>query len=351
MNKLPFLPDRSAIDPLRDFRKALTVKAVSAVTNRSVNDVAARLYPKDAEVIAKAAVAPIGTDNAGALVGVRVGPFLRSLRARSAAANLFDLSPFNFDLRGAGSITVPALAANGDFPNAAWVGEGAPIPVYRGALASVSLVPRKLAALSALTNELAEHSAETAEQVVSDLLQDSVSRALDAKVFSTDAATPIAPAGLLNGVTAITGATGGGITALASDLRALAAAVATGGGGTGLVIIASPAQALTMQILSGKLAIPVLASAALANGTVIMLDVGAFASAFSGDPRIDVVESAVIHYEDANPQQIGTTGTPNVVASPARSAFQTDVTVLRCILRASFAMRAPAIAFTTTATW
>ena len=86
-------------------------------------------------------------------------------------------------------------------------------------------------------------------------------------------------------------------------------------------------------------------------GTVIVLDALAFVSGFSGGPQIDVAESALVHLEDTSPLEISTTGTPNTVAAPVRSAFQADLKVLRCVLRASWAMRAPAIAYTTTATW
>jgi hypothetical protein len=239
-----------------------------------------------------------------------------------------------------------------DFPNAAWVAEGGPAPVLQGTLTATSLAPKKLMALSALTNELAERSAEAAEQIISELLTDSVGRALDAKMFSADAATATAPAGLLNGIGATAGTAGGGQSAMATDLRALTAAVATAGGGGKLVVIASPAQAIGIQVLAGSNFTTQLISApTLAAGTVIVLDAGAFVSGFGADPQIDVADSAVVHLDDSNPLAIGTAGSPNTVAAPVRSAFQSDLKVLRCILRVGYALRTPALAYTTTATW
>lgn len=344
-NPLPFRPD-----PLKDFRRALAVKALAFVRDRDINQTAERLYGKaEGDLIAKAATNPTTTDDVGGFAGVRIGPFLRALRGRSAAAQLMVLAP-DVDLTGLASITLPR--ATTEFPNASWVAEGGPAPVFRGTLAATTLVPRKLMALSALTNELAEYSAGVAEQVISDMLEDSAARALDAKLFSTDAATATAPAGILNGIAATAGTAGGGVVAVATDLRALTAAVAAAGGGARLAVIASPPQAMTLQVLAGSgFTTPVIIGPSLAPGTVIVLDYGAFISGFSGDPQIDVADSAVVHLEDATPAHIGTAGTPNTVAAPTRSAFQADLKVLRCILRASWAMRAPAIAYTTTATW
>lgn len=345
MNNTPFRPD-----PLKDFRRALAVKALAAVRDRDVTQTAERLYGKsEADFIAKAAVGPMTTDDVGGFAGVRIAQFLRSLRGRSAAAQLFALG-VDLDLTGLGSITLPR--ASSEFPNAAFVAEGGPAPVFRGTLTATTLIPRKLIALAALTQELASFSADVAEQVISDMLQDSAAKALDAKLFSTDAATATAPAGILNGVAATAGAVGGGLGELAADLRALIGSVVAAGGGANLVVLASPPNAVSLQLLAGgNFALPVIIGPALAPGMVIVLDALAFVSGFSGAPQITVADNAVVHLEDTAPLAIGTAGAPNTVAAPVRSAFQADLKVLRCILRAAWAMRAPAIAYTTTATW
>lgn len=343
---------RGHSDLPRDWLRGVTVKAIAGLIDRDVNQVAERLYGKAlAGTVAKAAVAPADTTTsawAGSLVGTTVGPFLRSLRPKSAAAQLIEQGQL-FDLRR-GSISLPKLST--DFPNAAWVAEGGAAPVLQGTLTSTTLSPKKLMALSALTNELAERSAEDAEQIIADLLTDSTGRALDLKMFSADAATATAPAGLLNGIAATAGTAGGGQTAMAADLRALTAAIATAGAGGNLVVIASPAQAMSLQVLGGGgFKTPVIVSPTLAAGTVIVLDAGAFVSGFGASPRIDVADSAVVHLEDTTPLAIGTTGAPNTVAAPVRSAWQADLKVLRCTLQAAFSMRTSAIAWTSSATW
>jgi hypothetical protein len=73
---------------------------------------------------------------------------------------------------------------------------------------------------------------------------------------------------------------------------------------------------------------------------------------FSPTPRIDSSVEAVLHYEDTNPAQISTVGTPNVVAAPVRSAFQTDHIVLRVLLDCAWRMREPGrVAFVNGVTW
>ncbi len=342
---------RGSADPLRDFRRTLTVRAVSEVTGRPRSDVAENLYGKAVgAAITKAAVAPADTATpawAGALVGTIIVPFLKSLRSKSAAAQLIEAGTL-FDLRR-GNLSLPKLST--EFPNAAWIAEGAPVPVFQGSLTSTTLGAKKLMCLSALTNELAERSAEDAERIISELLEESAARALDLKMFSADAATATAPAGLLNGIAATAGAAGGGQGAMATDLRVLTAAVATAGGGGNLVIVAAPGQAMSLQVLvGGKLATPVIIAPRSAPGTVIVLDAAAFVSGFGAEPQVEIAGNAVLHLDDT-PSQISAAGAPNTVAAPVRSAYQADLKVLRCTLRVGYALRAPALAYTTTATW
>ena len=138
---------------------------------------------------------------------------------------------------------------------------------------------------------------------------------------------------------------------MATDLKALTAAVATAGGGANLVIVAATAQAMSLQLLAPGLKTPVLVGPTLASGTVAILDASAFASGFGAEPRVTVAPDAVVHFDDSAPAAIGTAGSPNTVAAPVRSAFQGDFKVIRCILDVAYALRAPALAYTTSATW
>jgi hypothetical protein len=324
---------------LPGWQRSATVKALSAVTGRDGFRVAQDLYGDEgARAVLKASVAPASTDGwGGSLTGTRVGNFLRSLRPRSAAAQLIDRAA-RYSFEGVNSVSLPRLSA--DFPAPAWISEGGAIPVYQGSFASVLLgPPKKLAAMAGLTNEMAAMSAEDAEQTIRILLEDAAAKALDASLFSDAAASAVRPAGLLNGVTAIGATAGGGVNAMVGDLRNLVGALSDAGGGSDVMIFAHPRQATVLKLqASPGFDTPVIGTTALAAGTIVAVEVGAFASGFGADPDIQVAENAAVHLEDANALQLADGGT---VASPVRSSFQNDTHVLRLILRAAWAVRQP----------
>ena len=339
-------------DILKDWRRNATAQALAAVTDRDTHQAARQLYSAaGAEVALRAAVNPASTDGwGGELASARVGLFLQSLRPDSAAAQVFARAP-RFDLSGWREIVLPRLSA--DFPEPAWLDEGEPIPAHQGVLEAVSLTaPKKLAMIAGLSHELRNLSAQNAEELIGTLMKEAASRSLDAALFSTAAASDIRPAGLLNGVTPITAATGGGMDAIAKDIRALVSAISAAGAGANIVIVASPADAAVFELLAGSdFKFPVLVGPTLAEGTIIALDTGALAVAFGDAPEVDISQSALIQWSD-DPAHIGTAGSPNVVAAPARSAFQTATYALRLILSADWVMRQPgAVQYVTGATW
>jgi hypothetical protein len=82
------------------------------------------------------------------------------------------------------------------------------------------------------------------------------------------------------------------------------------------------------------------------------VDAADFFSATGDEPRFDVSDQATLHMEDTSPAQIGTTGTPNVVAAPVRSMWQTDSIALRMVMDLNWSMRrAGVVAYTTGVTW
>jgi hypothetical protein len=328
-----------------------TVQALAAVKNRHITEMAQTLYGTEgAEAVLKAAVSPAATNDwGGSLTGGKVAAqFVGSLRGMSAAAELFERG-LTLDLSGVGSAIIPRVLT--DFPAPAWVAEGAPIPAGRASFESVSITPKKLASLTGLTNELSSLTGGDAEAVIEGLIRDRAARELDATLFSNVAATAVRPAGLLNGVTAITATAGGGEAAFLADMKNLVGAIHTAGGGSGLVLFAAPQQAIAAKIYGGSgFDLPIVTASILTAGTVIAIETRAFASGFTDAPRVEIGKEAVIHYDDT-PLQIGTTGAPATVAAPAISAYQTDQQVLRLILRAGYAMRAPGLVQWLSATW
>jgi hypothetical protein len=154
-------------------------------------------------------------------------------------------------------------------------------------------------------------------------------------------------------VTPITATAGGGFTALEGDIKALVGAIVTAGGGTNVWLFVNPVQAVTLKLATdSSFDMPVVATPALAAGTVVAVEVGAVASGYSGVPEITASKDAPVHMEDTSPAAIGTAGTPNVVAAPVLSAWQQNLLLLKLILRCSWTVRAPGmVQVINSATW
>lgn len=284
-----------------------------------------------AEVLARSAVADF------------VGTLSESAAARLIAAGI------RLDMTGVSEISVPGRSVPPPSTNLAFVGQGAPIPLRQGLLAPVTLgPPAKLAAIATLTSELARSS--NGEAVMAQLLREDAAASLDAAMFSSTAADPTRPAGLLAGLAALPATAGGGDQALLADVDQLTAAV-TGSGATEVVYVAATRQALAANLRLGRLgaAATVWPSAALAAGVVVAVAPGAFVSGFDSVARLEQSTEATLVMADPAAELV-TAG--HVVASPVRSLWQSDVLGIRLILRAAWALRSSsAAAWLTGATW
>jgi hypothetical protein len=309
------------------------------------------MFPGDAAsaIVLKAATAPASltsTQWAGVIAQGTVADFVANLGPVSAASQLFRAGlSVRFD---GGTAPIPSLTSSA--AGAAFVKEGEPIPVYQSTIAGVTLTPKKLGSISTFSGEMAKHS--DIERIVREILTANVAQALDAQVFGTGAATDAAPAGLRNGVAGLTPATGGTADAMRRDVGALAGAVAAVAGSQ-IVFVASPDVAAKLLLTANPaLPYPVLTSGALATGTLMAVAANAIAVAVDPVPSIDASTEGVLHYEDGTPLQIGTAGSPNTIAAPSRSLYQTDVIGLRVFLNVSWGLRASgAVAWVTSVTW
>jgi len=353
----PFLPsERPRVDPLKNFYRHATALAMCGLgVSPYVDHAIAKLWPDldkaGVQTVMRAAVAPMTTTSNGVqALGNSAGiEFLRSLRPRSAAAQLFDLA-VNLDVATNAQATIPRLIG---FPDPVFVGEGMPAPVGMGITSATVLGPvRKMMMLAGITSELANRSAPDAEALIRLVMTETAGHALDVAVLSSADATEIRPAGLLNGVTAITATTGGGTNALAKDTANLVGAIADAGGGTNVVFLMNPRQASAVTILANGFRYPIIDAPSLAAGTIVAVDAAALATGFNGVPAIDLSKEAVLHWEDAAPLPIASAGTPNTVAAPVRSAFQNDLIALRMILPCAWAsMLDGGVQYITGATW
>ena len=105
---------------------------------------------------------------------------------------------------------------------------------------------------------------------------------------------------------------------------------------------------------SAELPFPVAASAGLADSVVMCIALPALVVAGGNEaPRFSVSRETMLHFEADTPQQIGTVGTPNLVAAPARSLWQSDAVAVRLVADLTWALRVAsgAVAWTTGVNW
>jgi hypothetical protein len=353
----PFpLPSDLKTDPLQSFFRAATAIGVAAIRggNATGGQVAREFWKgsRDLEIVARAASVPATLTTWGATFATTaIGAFIKSLSPQSAAARLFDAALQVPLTNGIAQVNLPRN--NVPFPEPQFVIEADPFAVRQGDFTSAVLgPPRKLGMIVGLTEDLRDHSAETAEAVLRAEMIAACARALDAAVFSTAAASTARPAGILNGVTPITPTAGAGQAAMLGDLRALVGAIVTAGGGQNIFIFARPSELLAAVILGQGASIPGITfvpAPSLTAGQIVAVEAGAIASGFPTLPDIDISREALIHF-DTVPQPIGVA--PNIVASPTRSLWQTASLALRLILRVAWTVRAPGmVQVVNSATW
>jgi Phage capsid family len=185
-----------------------------------------------------------------------------------------------------------------------------------------------------------QYSTPNIENLVRDALTKSVGDALDGALFSTTAADASRPAGLLVGVSPLTpSSTTPADEERLSDLSDLVQAVSAVTGNNPIVLIAAPAQAASLRLANARIGYEVLASGALADRTVVAVASNALVSAMDPAPRFELSKSATVHTEDTSPAQLASVGTPNTVAAPMRSMFQSDSSALRLIMEVSWGLR------------
>jgi len=312
---------------------ALAVRAF--VNERSVREEIAEHNPGDRtlETVLKAASSPSSMGTYGATLGqTLVQEFLVGLAGQSAFASVRQ-EGLDLPLQGYASQKLPARIVTAA-DSGSWVAEAAPIPSIRLDVdAGPELVPYKIAIIATVTRELAQHAYGIA--VIQQIISEAAALQLDAKAFSTDAASAgVSPAGLFNGLTPI--ATTGSI---AGDLKAMLAAIVAAGGGNRQVLVGAPGLIQAFKLAYPLSKIPAYPSVVLGTGTVAMIEASSFVSGFGPVPEFRTSSETVI-LENTVAAPLSTAGTPATVAAPERSLYQTDCISLKMILRAGYCMRA-----------
>jgi hypothetical protein len=217
-----------------------------------------------------------------------------------------------------------------------FVTQGGVIPVRQLDTTPALTLTNKLAVIFTLTRDIVNGS--NAEALVKAVASENISAALDAALFGTQAAMLDQPSGSLRNAPTLTAtANAAGVDSLRADLGKLAAAVAPVGGDE-IAFVANPANSVKVRLALGGADFPyrVFSSGQVAVGTVIAIALPALASATADNIRIDVSKESVLHHETAPTQQLGEGG---VIASPARSLWQTDLIGIKLVLPVSWGLR------------
>jgi hypothetical protein len=332
--------------------RSLAARVLSKIHGGAPERLARVAWPndRDVELITRGAVTP--TDTTAPFLRTRVTDLLLGLAPGSAATQLFARA-MRLDFDGVLQYQVPHV---GTRPVPLFVGEGRPIPVSQAALASSLVGPtKKLSFITTLTRELEAATPEVLSVILGRLLGESAAKALDAAVFDAGAADTTRPAGLLNGVVALTPAATGGtaIDTAANDIAAFATAFSTAGiNSANMVLIAHPAQAWKLRLIIGYQTIEfvVLPSIGVPAGTVVAAIPEAIASGYEGTPEIEISDIPTLHFDASVPAEIVTAA--GVVASPTMSTFQQDIVAIKVRTKCAWASVQPgAVQFMSAVNW
>jgi len=355
--------------------RAATAALIAHATKRPVQEVVRQHYGDDEPtarvtdaLILRAPTLPATTtlaDWAGVLVSTAVLDFIDSLMPLSVYPGL-SARGGRFTFGRNGIVSLPSRAATPTI-HGSFVAEGAAIPVRQGSFLSITLTPKKMGVISTFTRQIAEHSTPAIEQQIRQMMADDTASAIDAILLDANPATVIRPAGLKNGVAALTATVGGGFNALVGDIKQLVGVLVAANSLRSPVFIMNPVDVMSIALTqnaggdfpfasdvnNGTLqGYPIITSTTQPAKTVILVDAADFFSATGDEPRFDVSDQATLHMEDSAPAQIASVGTPNTVAAPVRSMFQTDSIALRMMLDINWAMRRTGVvAWVQNVTW
>jgi hypothetical protein len=350
MNKnspIPLRPDRAAVDRerIRSMCRAIHALGHSRFIDKTQTgfEFAKRQWPNDPDVprLLRAATDPhTMTDSASVLVAQEQA-LLAALSPVSAIGGVTAATPempLSWD-PGTGVIPVPSSILQNV---SGFVQEAAPMPVIEGLSSTVSLRPHKFGCIPVLTSELFRYS--RAAELIQRALLEGVGASLDAILFSANAATATAPAGLLLGIAPLAPIAltqGNRIEAFYEDLSTLAAAISGVAGNGRIVFVCAPKQAAFAKLRlmhDDDADFLIFGSSALPAGTVVCIATAAFCIA-AGSIGFDLSTQSVLHFDTA-PAQIGTVGTPPTVAAPSISLFQSDLVGIKFRMFVDWKLRA-----------
>jgi HK97 family phage major capsid protein len=334
------------------------------------NDMGEAVRTVMGRLVTKAATIPADTTTSGwadSLVQTVIGDFIDSLLPYSVYPAL-SAKGGSFTFGRNGTISLPARNTATNVAGA-FVAQGAPIPVKQGAFTAITLTPKKMGVITTMTREITEHSTPAIEAILRQAIQEDTAVAIDTVLLDANAATTTRPAGLKNGQAKVAASVTASIVGFIADLKGLIAALitATGGNIRNPVWIMNPGDVLAASLLQTTtgdtpfreelaggtlLGYPIISTTTGLNDMMALIDAADFITATGDTPQFSVSDQAVLHMEDTTPAQISTVATPNAVAAPVRSLWQTDSMAIRMIMDINWAKRRTGIfQWTDTMAW
>jgi hypothetical protein len=333
----------------------VVARFIEVATRMPLEQVLAERFPGDEHtaIVTRAAIAGATTTTTGwaaELVQTGQSEFINSLMPNQVFPTLAAMGvPLNFG-PNAGAIKIPSRAATPSI-GGSFVAEAQPIPVRRLGTTSITLYPHKVGGISVFSREIAAYSNPDIETLIRSSIVEDTQINIDALLLDNVAVSTTRPAGLTNGVSALTATAGGGYAAFLGDLNKLTAPFYAANAGRKLAFLMNPAQRNQLVFAPGPSGVPfgwsqqftdmfaVIASTSIAAGAVYMIDAADFVSV-SGAPEFDVSEVATIHMEDTTPLNIATGAQGSgVLATPTQSMFQTAQIAIRMLANVNWAMR------------
>ena len=327
------------------FARAVLCKAFAKVEGGDPVALAERNYPDDARIAnylkiggQKAAVPAAYTSDSGGWAediaeAQTIGSeFIEFQRPGSIIGQIDSLRKVDFNVK------VPRLTTG---QSANWVGEAKGIAMTSGVFDTVTLGKTKVAAISALTKEQIRFSNINAEAAIRDDLARSVNAKLDSTLVSTAAASAgVSPAGLLNGLSAISANGSGAAADIRSDIQDLIAPFAAANiSRRQMVLVMHENLHLALMLTHDNgfrafpditaeggsiLGMPVVASNHVAAGDVILVAAPYVLLADDGDVSVSMSDQASLEMLDGSLEQDGTDGTGATTAGVV-SLWQTDM--------------------------
>lgn len=320
---------------IRCLVRACSAAAIGAFDRESVHNVISREYSNDSDTqwLMRAATAPTDMATAPALVRTVMPDFVTALAAESAAARIFR-EGLQLSFNGAGQIGVPTLIGNPNY--AAFVGEGAPLPVVQGFAEPLAmLTPKKIASIIVLTSEMIASS--NIEALMLDALIRSTALTLDRVLFDSQPEDGVRPQGVRWGVAALTASSApNALDALIGDVETLYGAVDAVTSRSPIFVVA-PARVLSASLRTTKTLPGLLGSYALQNSQdIIAIAPTTIASVLGEMPQISAKRGSVTVHGDTAPLPLVAGST---VASPQYSTWQMDCVALKVLWPVTWALR------------